>query len=77
MYITVYAYLDDVIIASYNPKTKEIKYYRMEEIESETDSNATKSLATEISQFEWEIIKTKFEKVYETDEHTNFFKRRT
>ena len=77
MYITVYAYLDDVVIASYNPKTKEIKYHRMEDVPSEFDSNTFKSIATEVSLFEWEAIREKFIKVYETDEHTNFFKRRS
>jgi len=63
MYITVYTKADDTIIASTHPKTKKTKYFRMEDVPTDGDSNTYKSVATEIT-----IIDLKdYEVLYETN----------
>ena len=52
----------DVVVASTHPKTKQTKYFRMEDIPSEVDPSIKKSVATEVS-----IINIEdYEVLYET-----------
>lgn len=64
---------DDTIASSTDIKTKNTKYFRMEEILSPkaSDRGEKSSVATELSPIEWEQIKTQYIKIYETQNVNN------